>query len=164
MKKAIAFTSLLLTAALTGAFAQNTSSVGSWTFDAAQSNMGTQPKPKSIHLFITKDSPAMLAWHLTETSADGKVIRESWSGPEDGTMQTLKTSAGNGQASFSRNGDDYVIEEKMSDGATMESHVAKSDGGNTMTEHVTGTDKDGKPITNTIVWHRVAAKKKAAAS
>lgn len=161
MKKAIAFTSLLLTAALTGAFAQSTSSVGSWKFDASQSDMGTQPKPKSIHLVITKDSPAMLAWHLTEVSADGKIIKESWSGPEDGTMQTLKNSAGNGQASFTRSGDDIVIEEKMSDGTTMESHVTKSDGGNTMTEHVTGTDKDGKPITNTIVWHRVTAKKAA---
>jgi hypothetical protein len=164
MKKALALTGLLLTAALTGAFAQSTSSVGSWRFDAAQSDMGTQPKPKSIHLFITTDSPAMLAWHLTETRADGKVIRESWSGPEDGTMQTLKNSEGNGHASFSRSGADLVIEEKMSDGATMESHVTISDGGNTMTEHVTGTDKDGKPITSTIVWHRVTAKKKAAAS
>ena len=162
MKKVLVFTGLLLAAALTGAFAQSTSSVGSWKFDAAQSDMGTQPKPKSIHLVITKDSPAMLTWHLTEAEADGKVIRESWSGPEDGTMQTLKNSAGNGQASFSRNGDDIVIEEKTSDGATMESRVTTSDGGNTMTEHITGTDKDGKPITNTIVWHKVTAKKKAA--
>ncbi|MFZ0661950.1 MAG: hypothetical protein WAM66_04600 [Acidobacteriaceae bacterium] len=155
MKKLLAFTALLLTAALPSAFAQSSSSVGTWKFDAAQSDLGSQPKPKSMMLVITKDTPQMLAWHVREIDADGKTTHESWHGPQDGSMQTLRRTGGNGQASFQNNNGEFTIHEKMANGVTAESAVTNSDGGNTMTEHVTGTDKKGQQFTETIVWHRV---------
>ncbi|MGH9587383.1 MAG: hypothetical protein ACRD3F_10555 [Acidobacteriaceae bacterium] len=153
MKKLFAFTALLLTAALPSAFAQSSSSVGTWKYDAAQSDFGSQPKPTSMTLYITKDTPQMLAWHLTETDSNGKTVHESWKGPQDGSMQVLKRTGGNGQASFESNNGEFTIHQKTSNGMTADSTVTKSDGGNTMTEHVTGTD-NGQQISQTIVWHR----------
>lgn len=158
MKKLLAFTALLLTAALPSAFAQNTSQnssgVGTWKFEAAQSDFGSMPKPKSMTLYITKDTPQMLAWHLRGVDADGKPIHESWSGPQDGTMQTLKRSGGSGQASFTNNNGTFTIHEKLANGETSDSTVTSD--GHTMTEKETGTDSKGQPFTATIVWHRVA--------
>jgi hypothetical protein len=161
MRKFTVFAAVLLTAMSTSAFAQNGSSVGTWKYDRAQSDFGTQAKPKSIRLVVTKDTPQMLSWHLTEVDANGKIVKESWSGPEDGSMHPLKATGSKNVSSFKREGDDFVRQEKMGDGGMEESHIAMSDGGNTMTEHVTGTDKDGKQFTATIVWNRVTGKKKA---
>lgn len=155
MKKVLAFTALLLTAALPFAFAQSNSGVGTWKFDAAQSDFGSQPKPKAMMLYITKDTPQMLAWHLRGIDADGKVIRESWSGPEDGSMQPLKFTISNGQSSFENNNGEFTIHEKLANGATSDATVVNSDGGNTMTEHVTGTAPNGQSFTETIVWRRI---------
>ncbi len=162
MKKLLAVTAVLLTAALPSAFAQN-SAKGTWRCDPEHSDFGAQPKPKSIHLVITKDTPEMLTWHLTEVGADGKTSTRAWSGPEDGTMRPVKATSEKGDASFKRDGNDMVENVKTSDGMSFESHISLSDDGNTMTEHTTGTDKDGKAITETIVWHKVTAGKKAAA-
>ena len=164
MRKLLAVTAVLLTAALPSAFAQNPSSVGTWKYDASQSDFGSGTKPKSMTLVVTKDTPQMLAWRLTEVDPDGKVIHESWSGPQDGSMHPLKRTGGNGQAGFQAGGDQFTITEKMPDGSNLQSQVAKSDNGNTMTEHVTGTGPGGAAMNATIVWHKVrsAAKKKAA--
>jgi hypothetical protein len=161
MRKLLAVTAVLLTAALPSAFAQN-SAKGTWRYDPAQSDFGSQPKPKSIRLVVTKDTPAMLAWHLTEVDADGKTQTRSWSGPEDGSMHPLRAAGKKNESSFKREGDDIIRQAKMADGAMEESHISMSDDGNTMTEHVTGTDKDGKQFTATLVWHRLKAAKKPA--
>src|SRR6185437_4110037 len=154
MKKVFAFTALLLTAALPSAFAQNLS-VGTWKMDTAQSDFGPRPKPKSATLVITKDTPQMLAWHEREMSADGKPSHESWSGPEDGSMHTLKHTGGNGEFGISGNSGNYTIHEKMADGTTSDATVTRSDDGSTMTEYITGKDKSGQPFTATIVWRKV---------
>lgn len=154
MKKLFAFTALLLTAALPSAFAQN-SNVGTWKLDTAQSDFGPQPKPKSATLVITKDTPQMLAWHESEVGVDGKRIHESWSGPMDGSMQTLKRTGGNREMSFESSNGQFTIHEKMADGGTEDATVDTSDDGGTMTEHVTGKDKNGQPFTATVVWHKV---------
>lgn len=158
MKKLLAIATLLLTAALPSAFAQNasqaTSYVGTWKLDVAQSDFGPRPKPKSMTLYITKDTPHMLAWHETEIEANGKTAHESWSGPTDGSMHVLKSTGGNGQASFENNNGQITIHEKMANGVTADSNVTPSDGGNTMTENISGT-ANGQPFTETIVWHKV---------
>lgn len=154
MKKLLAFTALLLSAALPSAFAQSNSNVGTWKFDAAQSDFGSQPKPKSMMLVITKDTPQMLAWHVTETDPDGKTVHESWSGPQDGSIHPVKRTGGNGQASFQANNGGYTMRQKMPNGVTAEAQITNSDGGKTMTEHVTGT-ANGQQFTETVVWHKV---------
>lgn len=162
MRKFTVFAAVLLTAMSTSAFAQAGSAVGSWRYDSAQSDFGTQAKPKSIRLVVTKDTPQMLSWHLTEVDANGKIIKESWSGPEDGSTHPLRSAGMKNESSFKREGDDVIRHAKMADGAMEESHISMSDGGDTMTEHVTGTDKDGKQFTATLVWQRIKAKKKPA--
>ncbi len=154
MKKLLAFTALLFTAALPSAFAQN-SNVGTWKMDSAQSDFGSAPKPKSATLGVTKDTPQMLAWHESDISAEGKISRDSWMGPQDGSMHALKTNHRKGEMAFEKNNGQYTIHEKMGDGATAESTVDISDGGKTMTEHINGKDKNGQPFTTTIVWHKV---------
>lgn len=97
----------------------------------------------------------MLAWHEREIGADGKPSHESWSGPEDGSMHPLKRSEGNGEFGFSGNSSEFTIHEKMAGGETSEAKVTRSSDGNTMTEHITGKDKNGHPFTATIVWRKV---------
>jgi hypothetical protein len=162
MRKLLVLTAVLLTAAWPGVFAQNPSSVGTWKYNASQSDFGSGTKPKSMTLVITKDTPQMLAWHLTEVDTDGKVIHESWSGPQDGSMHPLKRTGGNREAGFQASGDQFTITEKSPDGTNTQSQVTKSDNGDTMTEHVTGTGQGGAPMTATIVWHRVTGTKKVA--
>jgi hypothetical protein len=159
MRKFTVFAAVLLTAMSTSAFAQKGPSVGTWKYDRAQSDFGTQAKPKSMRLVITKDTPQMLSWHLTEVEANGKTVKESWSGAQDGGMHPLRSTEGKGEASFKHEGNDFVRQEKMADGEMVEGHITISDDGNTMTDHVTGTDKDGKQFTATMVWQKVKAAK-----
>lgn len=159
MKRFLAFSALLLTAALPSTFAQSSSSVGTWKYDATQSDFGSQPKPKSMTLVITKDTPQMLAWHVTEIDAAGKTVHESWSGPQDGSMHTLRATEGNGQAGFQNNNGELSIHWKMPNGMSAESQVTNSDEGKTMTEHVTGTAPNGQPFTQIIVWRKVTHRK-----
>ena len=72
MKKYIALMFLMSGLAL----AQSKSAVGSWKFDAAQSQ---NAQFKSAHLVVTKDDPDGIAWRLNGTEHDGKPIHESFS-------------------------------------------------------------------------------------
>jgi hypothetical protein len=110
-------------------------------------------------LVITKDTPQMLAWHVTETDPNGKTTHESWSGPQDGSMHPVRRAGGNGQASFQANNGGYTMQEKMPNGISADSQISKSDGGDTMTEHVTGTDSKGQQFTETVVWRKVTRSK-----
>jgi hypothetical protein len=165
MKKSALLSAVgLLTVALTSAYAQNSSYVGTWKLDTAQSDFGSQPRPKSSTLVITKDTPDMLAWHLREVDAQGKIHTESWSGPQDGSMHPLKSPDMKAQMGFKREGDGVVIQEKTDNGMTMESHVTPSDDKKTMTEEMTGKDKDGKDIKQKMVWHKTSGAKAGAKS
>ncbi len=72
MKKYIALMCLMSGLAI----AQGNSAVGSWKFDAAQSQ---NAQFKSAHLVVTKDDANGVAWRLSGTGEDGKPIHEAFS-------------------------------------------------------------------------------------
>jgi len=145
------------------AAASHVSSVGTWKADLKASKFGGEEVPKSLTLTIMKDTPQLLSWRVDVVDAKGQAMSYSWSGPQDGTMQSVKGPDGKeiGKESFKdekgvlvRRGDGGK------DGPSFESHVTTSADGNTMTDVVTGTSKDGKSITQTVVWRREPATKK----
>jgi hypothetical protein len=139
------------------AAASHVSSVGTWKADLKQSKFGDEQAPKSLTLTIMKDTPQLLSWRVDEVDATGKAMSYSWSGPQDGTLQPVKGSDGKevGKESFK---EDKGVLIRRGDGGKegppFESHVTTSADGNTMTDVVTAKSKDGKPMTQTVVWHR----------
>jgi hypothetical protein len=140
------------------------SSVGVWKLDVTQSKFGSaESSVKSATLTILKDTPDAMAWRWEGVDATSKSIAFSWSGPVDGSMQDLKD--GNGQAvgktSMKRDGDAFVRRGDLPDGGSFEARATVSADGNTLTDVETDKSKDGKTVTDTTVYHRVAGAKPA---
>ena len=149
-------------------FAQATgahvSSVGTWKADMKASKFGDEEPPKSLTLTITKDTPQLLAWRVDQVDAKGKAMSYSWSGPQDGTMQPVKGPDGKEVEKESFKDEKGVMVRRGDggkDGPAFESHVTMSADGNTMTDVVTAKSKDGKAMSQTVVWRRATAAKKA---
>jgi len=145
------------------AAASHVSSVGTWKADLKESKFGGEEAPKSLTLTIMKDTPQLLSWRVEEVDAKGKAMSYSWSGPQDGTMQPVKGADGKEVAKESFKDEKGVTIRRGDggkDGPSFESHVTMSADGTTMTDVVTGKSKDGKSITQTVVWRRTPAAKK----
>jgi hypothetical protein len=144
--------------------ASHVSSVGTWKADLKESKFGGEEVPKSLTLTITKDTPQLLAWRVDVVDAKGQAMSYSWSGPQDGTMQSIKGPDGKevGKESFK---DEKGVLVRRGDGGkegpSFESHVTMSADGNTMTDVITGKSKDGKSMSQTVVWRRAPTAKKA---
>ena len=139
------------------------STVGTWKADLKASKFGDEEPPKSLTLTITKDTPQLLTWRADEVDAKGKTMSYSWSGPQDGTMQTVKGPDGKevGKESFKEEKGVLIRRgEGSKDEPSFESHVTIAADGNTMTDVVTAKSKDGKTSTQTVVWRRTPAAKK----
>ena len=158
---------LLFLVAAPPAFAQaaapHISSVGTWKADLKASKFGDEEAPKSLTLTITKDTPQLLSWRVDQVDAKGKAMSYSWSGPQDGTMQPVKGPDGKELEKESFKDEKGVMIRRGDggkDGPPFESHVTMSTDGNTMTDVVTAKSKDGKPLTQTVVWRRAPVAKK----
>lgn len=67
---------IVLACLLTGtAFTQTKSAVGTWKFDASESQ---NSQFKSANLVVTKDSVNEIAWRLSGVGQDGQAIHESF--------------------------------------------------------------------------------------
>ena len=168
LKKTSALTLLVVLLSASLAVAQTKgakqSGVGVWKLDVTQSKFGSaESSVKSATLTILKDTPDAMAWRWEGVDATGKSIAFSWSGPLDGSMQDLKD--GNGQAvgktSMKRDGDVLVRRGDLPDGGSFEARATVSSNGNTLTDVETDKSKDGKAVTDTTVYHRVAGAKPA---
>jgi len=164
-------TVLLFLLAAPPAFAQATashvSSVGTWKADLKESKFGDEEAPKSLTLTIMKDTPQLLTWRVDVVDAKGQTMSYSWSGPQDGTMQSVKAPDGKEIGKESFKSDKGVLVRRGDggkDGPAFESHVTTSADGNTMTDVVTGKSKDGKPMSQTVVWRKTPAAAKGTAS
>jgi hypothetical protein len=158
---------LLFLLAAPPAFAQaatsHVSSVGTWKADLKESKFGDEEAPKSLTLTITKDTPQLLSWRVDQVDAKGKAMSYSWSGPQDGTMQPVKGPDGKELEKDSFKDEKGVLIRRGDggkDGPPFESHVTRSADGNTMTDVVNAKSKDGKTLTQTVVWNRAPAAKK----
>ena len=124
--KMCALVAAVLTLSSVASFAQTNaskaSSVGTWKLDAAKSNFGSQPAPKSVTLKITKDTPEACAWSVDMADDKGQTMSYSWSGPQDGTLQPVKDPKGQvvGQEGLKRDKDGALLRHGVdnSDGST----------------------------------------------
>jgi hypothetical protein len=153
----------------TGAAKKNAASagpaLGRWKMDTAASDFGGMPAPKSMTVTVTKDTPKMLAWRSTGTDADGTSVKESWSGPKDGTMRPVTGSKEGEQWSFKDTGNgNGDVSTKTKDGASAKGTLTLSDDKKTYTEESSGKTKDGKDFHQKIVWKKVEASSKPASS
>jgi hypothetical protein len=155
--KNIAFLWALLAVSV-GLAQDKPSTVGTWKLDLAQSDLGSEPPPKSWTGTILKDSPQMFSIRAHCIDYKGKPFVYSWSGPADGSMHPIMADGKPiGQASAQREQDGTVVRHgKESDGSTFESHVTLSPDGSTLTEEMTEKDQDGKEIKEKWVYQRVS--------
>jgi hypothetical protein len=154
---------LLALLAAPAAFAQakapHVSSVGTWKADLKESKFGDEGAPKSLTLTIMKDTPQLLSWRVDEVDAKGTAMSYSWSGPQDGTMQSVKGTDGKELGKQSFKDDKGVLIRRGAgdkDQPPFESHVTMSADGKTMTDVISAKSKDGKPISETVVWRRTS--------
>ena len=134
MKKVLALVCLMSGFAM----AQDKSAVGTWKFDAAQSqNAGF----KSANLVVTKDDADGIAWRLSGTGQDGKAIHESFSAKRE-TEAPVK-GAKDEKAIWHKDGSfDFTT----ADGQSVHQTAALSEDGKTMTVTGTSGGKDVKEV------------------
>jgi hypothetical protein len=106
----------------------------------------------------------MLSWRVHQVDDKGKVEAYSWSGPQDGTMHPIMQ---NGKAaakeSIKKEGDNAVVRRvELPDGTSFDSHAMVAPDGNSFTDEMTMTSKDGKQSKQKLIYHRVKAAHKSA--
>jgi hypothetical protein len=144
--------------------ASKPSAVGTWKMDLKQSTFGSEAPPKSVTLNILKDTPDASTWRVDVVDDKGQSHSYSWSGPTDGSMQDLKAADGQvvGKESVKRDGDTLIRHgEDPKDGSSFDARSTLSADGNTITDVVTTTSKDGKTSKMTGVFHRASGEKPA---
>jgi hypothetical protein len=137
--------------------ASKASAVGTWKLDLEQSVLGADNPPKSVTVYILKDTLEAFAFRVEIIDEEGTAHSFSWSGPADGTLQPLKGADGEviGQESLKMDGDALLRHgEAPSNGSSFDGRATMSADGNTMTDVVTIKSKDGQVSATKSVYHR----------
>ena len=153
MKKVASVLSALLIGALS-AFAAHTHvpTPSTWELNVSSSDFGGGPALKSDRMVITTDTDKWLKWTDVTVGADGKSMKTSWSGPQDGTMKPVGGMPGS-KASFKT--DDDTSHWEMADGSSSDSTMETSADKKQVTINLTIKTKDGKQINQRLVYDRV---------
>lgn len=155
----------LLIADASGALGQTNSAkalaVGTWELDLQRSDFGTDPKPQSLTLTILSDTTAQLSWRVDVVDDHQNRFSYSWSGPKDGSMHPMKAANGQeiGQQSAREQEGALLRHAELSDGGSFDSRATMSDDGNTITDAISVTAKDGTTMKAIYVAHRAGAAK-----
>jgi len=154
---------LLLAFGASSAFAQTNalkkSTVGTWKLDVARSDFGSNPAPKSLTLTILKDAVESTSYQVTVVDDKDQSISYSWTGPMDGSMHPVKGPNGEelAQESLRVDADGALLRHGVeAGGASFDGRATLSDDGNTITDVVTMTSKDGQTSKSTSVFVRSA--------
>jgi hypothetical protein len=134
------------------------SMVGTWKLDIAQSDLGSEPAPKSWIGTCTKETAQTFAFRVHGIDDKGKPFAYSWSGPEDGSMHPIMSASKPvGQASAQKEPDGSIKRSGKEPDGTFESHVVLSPDGSTLTEEMTEKSADGKVVHQRAVYHRLGS-------
>jgi len=152
---------VLLAFGVSSAFAQTnalkTSTVGTWKLDVARSDFGGSPAPKSLTLTILKDTVEATSYQVSVVDDKDQSMSYSWTGPMDGTMHPVKGPNGEelAQESLRVDSDGALLRHGVeAGGGSFDSRATMSDDGNTITDVVTMTSKDGQASKSTAVFVR----------
>ncbi len=133
---------------------------GTWKLNLDKSDYGQQPKPKSMRLLVTADTPASVKWSATGTDGNGKPIRESFAGAIDGKQYPVKGDPQVKSVAYTADGDDVKGIVTMKDGSTANETVSMPDH-NTLTVKIEGGAAGSHWGTNEV-WERVTSSGKKA--
>jgi len=145
---------LLLASTLTPvAFAAHTHlpTPSTWTLNLGESDFGGGVSMKSDTFVITKDTEKWGTWTDTMVTGDGKTVKSSWSGAEDGKPHPFTGWAG---ATYSSDPTTDVSVEKMPDGTVQTCTFSLNPAKNGFTNKCTAKSPDGKVVQQTIVYDR----------
>jgi hypothetical protein len=129
--------------------------VGNWKLNVKLSNFGTaaDTAPKAILLNVTSDTPDLVAFQTTYTSANGMQFTWKFSGPADG-----KDHAADGTATtyaYTHDGDTVTETQKDTDGTLTKGTFTLSANKKLGTWNYTITDPQGAITTQKMVFDRV---------
>jgi hypothetical protein len=122
-----------------------------WELNVAASNFGGGPALKSDKMIILTDNDKWLKWTDVTVGDDGKTLKTSWSGPQDGTMKPVEGMDG-AKASFKT--DDDSSHWEMADGTMSDSTLVMTPDKKKVTITMTIKTKDGKTFNQTLVYDR----------
>jgi hypothetical protein len=155
MKRVVSVLSTLLIGVLAqSALAAHTHvpTPSTWDLNVSASDFGGGPALKSDRMIITTDTDKWLKWTDVTVGADGKSLKTSWSGPQDGTMKSIIGMPGS-KAGF--NTADDSSHWVMADGSTSDSILVASPDKKQVTITMTIKAKDGKEFNQKLVYDRV---------
>lgn len=123
-----------------------------WELNVGESDFGGGPTMKSDRMIVLTDTDKWLKWTDVTVGGDGKTVKSSWSGPQDGTVKPVVGMPGT-KASF--NTADDSSHWVMPDGSTAESTISMSSDKKKVTFTQVFKTKDGKEFHQTLVYDRV---------
>jgi hypothetical protein len=155
MKKVVSALSALLigTFALSAVAAHTHAPTPStWDLNISASDFGGGPALTSDWMIVTTDTDKWLKWSDVTVGDDGKTMKTSWSGPQDGTMKPIVGMPG-AKAGFKTEDDSSHWE--MPDGSVSDSILTMSPDKKHVTITMTIKTKDGKEFNQKLVYDRV---------
>lgn len=123
-----------------------------WTLNLTESDFGGGPPMKSDKMTILVDTDKWFKFTDVMTDSDGKTLKSSWSGPQDGTPRPVVGMPGT-TASF--NTADDSSRWVMPDGSISDSTLSLSDDKKKATLKMNYKTRDGKEFNQTLVYDRV---------
>lgn len=123
-----------------------------WVLNVGRSDFGGGPTMKSDRLVLLTDTDKWLKFTDVTVDGDGKTLKTSWSGPQDGTAKPIEGMPG-ATASFKT--EDDSSHWVMPDGSVSDSTYKLSDDKKVATFTMKIRMKDGKEYTQTLVYDRV---------
>ncbi len=121
-----------------------------WTLNVGESDFGGGPSMKSDTFIITTDTEKWGKWTDTMVDADGKTVKSSWSGAEDGKPHPFT----GWNATYSSDPATDVSVEKMPDGTVQTCNFWLSPDKKKFTNKCVAKSPDGKEAHQTIVYDR----------
>lgn len=155
MKKVQAVLSTLLIGMFgLSAFAAHTHAPtpSTWDLNVSASDFGGGPALKSDRMVMLTDTEKWLKWTDVTVDDQGKTLKTSWSGPQDGTVKPIVGMPG-AKASFKTEDDSSHWE--MPDGSSSDSIMVMSPDKKHVTITMTIKMKDGKEVNQKLVYDRV---------
>lgn len=143
----------VVVAVATPAFAQNLAGV--WKANMAKSKYSPGPAPKSVTITTTAVAGGSFKSVNETVPATGAVTRTEVTYKLDGQDNKMTGNPNADTQSYARVDDrHWTVTSKKAGKVTLTSKVALAVDGKTRTTTQTGTDAQGRPVNNTIVYEK----------
>jgi hypothetical protein len=123
-----------------------------WDLNISASDFGGGPALKSDRMIVTTDNDKWLKWSDVTVGDDGKTLKTSWSGPQDGTMKPIVGMPGATAGFKTADDSSHWV---MPDGSSSDSTIETSPDKKQVTINLTIKTKDGKTMNQKLVYDRV---------